>query len=88
MIYMGLYRSYPFQRQRIRHRPKLPGLLESLNGFRGSLIQSQKAILSQLDSELEKVRSRNDENNIALLVAYDIFLCYYKIATYTIIPSV
>ena len=63
MIYMGLYRSYPFQRQRIRHRPKLPGLLESLNGFRGSLIQSQKAILSQLDSELEKVRSRNDENN-------------------------
>lgn len=32
------------------------GLLESLNGFRGSLIQSQKAILSQLDSELEKVR--------------------------------
>ncbi|CAL1142911.1 unnamed protein product [Cladocopium goreaui] len=31
------------------------GLLESLNGFRGSLIQSQKAILSQLDSELEKV---------------------------------
>lgn len=32
------------------------GFLESLNSFRGSLIQSQKAILSQLDYELEKVR--------------------------------